>query len=177
MARSTRCGFNGSLRSLWVQWLAPLAVGSMARSVHADTGRPEVTVGYSGTPLPKKLGIKPGMSMVVLNAPTNLDALLGELPERVAISSRLSGHHDLALIFVSRQVDFAARISALTTAIAPDGMIWVAWPKRASKIETDMTEDVIREIVLPSTGLVDVKVCAINHVWSGLKLVIRKKSR
>ena len=136
-----------------------------------------MTVGYSGTPLPKKLGIKAGMSMVVLNAPTNLDALLGELPDHVATSRRPGGHHDLVLIFVTRQADFVARIAALTTAIAPDGMIWVAWPKRASKIETDMTEDVIREIVLPSTGLVDVKVCAIDHVWSGLKLVIRRELR
>ena len=136
-----------------------------------------MTVGYSGTPLPKKLGIKPGMSMAVLNAPTNLDTVLGELPDHVAISSRLRGHHDLVLVFVTRRVDFAARIPSLTTAIAPDGMIWVAWPKRASKIETDMTEDVIREIVLPTTGLVDVKVCAIDHVWSGLKLVIRKELR
>ncbi len=115
--------------------------------------------------------------MAVLNAPTNLDALLGELPDRVATSSRLSGHRDLVLIFVTRQVEFAASISALTRAIAPDGMIWVAWPKRASKVETDVTEDVIREIVLPSTGLVDVKVCAIDNVWSGLKLVIRKELR
>ena len=136
-----------------------------------------MTVGYSGTPLPKKLGIKPGMSIAMLNAPTNLDALLGELPDHVATSRRLGGHHDLVLIFFTRQVDFAARIAALRTAIAPDGMIWVAWPKRASKIETDMTEDVIREIVLPSTGLVDVKVCAIDHVWSGLKLVIRRELR
>jgi hypothetical protein len=141
------------------------------------TRRSEVMVGYSGTPLPKKLGIKPGMSMAVLNAPTNLDALLGELPDCVATSRRLGGHHDLVLIFVTRQVDFAARIPVLTTAIAPDGMIWVAWPKRASKIESDMTEDVIREIVLPNTGLVDVKVCAIDQVWSGLKLVIRKALR
>ena len=136
-----------------------------------------MTVGYSGTPLPKKLGIKPGMSMVVLNAPTNLDAILGELPDPVETSRRLSGHQDLVLIFVTRQVDFAAKIPDLTSAIAPDGMIWVAWPKRASKIETDMTENVIREIVLPSTGLVDVKVCAIDHEWSGLKLVIRQELR
>ena len=123
-----------------------------------------MTVGYSGTPLPKKLGVKPGMSMAVLHAPANLDVLLRELP-------------DLVLIFVTSQTDFAPRIPELITAIAPDGMIWVAWPKRASKIETDMTEDVIREIVLPSSGLVDVKVCAIDHVWSGLKLVIRKDRR
>jgi hypothetical protein len=136
-----------------------------------------VTVGYSGTPLPRKLGIKSGMSMAVLNAPPNLDAILGELPERVTTSQRLSGHRDLVLIFITRQTDLAARVPALTSAIAPNGMVWVAWPKRASKIETDMTEDVIREIVLPSSDLVDVKVCAIDHVWSGLKLVIRKQRR
>ena len=145
--------------------------------VHANSGRSEVTAGYSGTPLSKKLGIKPGMSMAVLHAPTNLIDILGELPDRVATSRRLSGHYDLVLIFVTRKLDFAARIPDLTTAIAPDGMIWVAWPKRASKIETDMTENVIREIVLPSTGLVDVKVCAIDHDWSGLKLVIRRELR
>jgi hypothetical protein len=136
-----------------------------------------MTVGYSGTPLPKKLGIKPGMSIAVLNAPANVHALLGDLSDRVVISRRLRGHRDVVLIFVSRQVEFATRVSALTKAIAPAGMIWVAWPKRASKIETDMTEDVIREIVLPSSGLVDVKVCAIDNVWSGLKLVIRKELR
>jgi hypothetical protein len=136
-----------------------------------------VTVGYSGTPLPRKLGIKSGMSMAVLNAPPNFDAILGELPERVTTSQRLSGHRDLVLIFITRKADLAARVPALTSAIAPNGMVWVAWPKRASKIETDMTEDVIREIVLPRSDLVDVKVCAIDHVWSGLKLVIRKERR
>jgi hypothetical protein len=136
-----------------------------------------VTVGYSGTPLPRKLGIKSGMSMAVLNAPPNLDAILGELPERVTTSQRLGGHRDLVLIFITRQADLAARVPALASAIAPNGMVWVAWPKRVSKIETDMTEDVIREIVLPSSDLVDVKVCAIDHVWSGLKLVIRKERR
>ena len=136
-----------------------------------------MTVGYSGTPLPRKLGIKSGMSMAVLNALPNLDAILGELPERVTTSQRLGGHRDLVLIFITRQADLAARVPALASAIAPNGMVWVAWPKRASKIETDMTEDVIREIVLPSSDLVDVKVCAIDHVWSGLKLVIRKERR
>jgi hypothetical protein len=140
-------------------------------------GRFEVTVGYSGTPLPKKLGIKPGMAMAVLNAPPNVDTILGELPEGVTTSRRLTGHRDLVLIFITRQVDLASRLPTLTSAIAPNGMIWVAWPKRASKIETDMTEDVIRDIVLPSSGLVDVKVCAIDHIWSGLKLVIRKTAR
>jgi hypothetical protein len=136
-----------------------------------------MTVGYSGTPLQKKLGIKPGMSIALLNAPPNVDTILGEPPEGVTTGRRLTGHRDLILIFITRQVDLASRLPALTSAIAPDGMIWVAWPKRASKIDTDMTEDVIRDIVLPSSGLVDVKVCAIDDVWSGLKLVIRKTAR
>lgn len=136
-----------------------------------------MTVGYSGTPLPRKLGIKPGMSMAILNAPPNLETILGQLPDDVTTSRRLDDHRDLVLIFVTRQTDLAARIPVLMSAIAPDGMIWVAWPKRASKIETDMTEDVIREIVLPASDLVDVKVCAIDEIWSGLKLVIRKERR
>jgi len=127
--------------------------------------------------LPQKLGIKPGMSLAALNAPPDLDAILGELPHDVTLTRRLVGHRDFVLIFITRQADLAARIPALTSAIAPNGMIWVAWPKRASKIETDMTEDVIREIVLPTSPLVDVKVCAIDHIWSGLKLVIRKERR
>jgi hypothetical protein len=145
--------------------------------VHADGWRSAVTVGYSGTPLTQKLGIKPGMSIAVLNAPPNIDAILGELPDDVSITRRMRGHRDLVLIFIAHQVELAARVPALISAIAPNGMIWVAWPKRASKIETDMTEDVIREIVLPTSDLVDVKVCAIDQVWSGLKLVIRKERR
>jgi hypothetical protein len=140
-------------------------------------GRSTVTVGYSGTPLPQKLGIKPGVSIAVLRAPPDIDAILGELPAGVTVSHRLTGRRDLVLVFITRQVDLASRLPALINAIAPNGAIWVAWPKRASKIETDMTEDVIREIVLPAGGLVDVKVCAIDQVWSGLKLVIRKELR
>jgi hypothetical protein len=136
-----------------------------------------MTVGYSGTPLPEKLGIKPGMSIAVLKAPADIEAILGDLPAGVTVSHRLTGHRDLVLIFIIRQVDLAARLPGLINAIAPNGMIWVAWPKRASKIETDMTEDVIREIVLPASALVDVKVCAIDQIWSGLKLVIRKELR
>jgi hypothetical protein len=117
------------------------------------------------------------MSMAVLNAPPNLDGILGQLPDGVTTSRRLRDHRDLVLVFVTRQTDLASRIPALTSAIAPDGMIWVAWPKRASKIPTDITEDLIREIVLPGGDLVDVKVCAIDEIWSGLKLVIRKERR
>ena len=136
-----------------------------------------MTVGLAATRFPQTRGNTRGLWWGALTAPPDLDAILGELPDGVTITRRLGGHRDLVLIFVTRQVDLAARIPSLTSAIAPNGMIWVAWPKRASKIETDMTEDVIREIVLPTSPLVDVKVCAIDNVWSGLKLVIRKERR
>lgn len=135
-----------------------------------------MSAGYSGTPLAKKLGLKSEMSLALLHAPAHLPQLLGELPDGVTVSKRLTGHLDIVLTFVQRAGDLAQEVPALKSAIAPDGMIWVAWPKRASKLPTDMTEDVIREVVLP-TGLVDVKVCAIDETWSGLKLVIRKQLR
>ena len=135
-----------------------------------------MSAGYSGTPLARKLGLKSGMSVAFLKAPEHLPQLLGELPDGVSVAKRLTGHLDLVLTFVQRAGDLAGDVPALKSAIAPDGMIWVAWPKRASKLPTDMTEDVIREVVLP-TGLVDVKVCAIDDTWSGLKLVIRKELR
>jgi Protein of unknown function (DUF3052) len=134
------------------------------------------TAGYSGTPLITKLGLRAGMSVTMLKAPTSLSDLLGELPEGIAVSRRLAGRADVVLIFVQRAAELAANVVALKNAIAPNGMVWVAWPKRASTVPTDLTENVIREIVLP-TGLVDVKVCAIDETWSGLKLVVRKELR
>ena len=131
----------------------------------------------TGTPLVRKLGVKPGMRMAVLNAPEGFDVTLGgELPEDVAVARRLGGSKDVVLAFVTARRDLERRLGALRAAIAPDGMVWVAWPKRASGVATDVTEDVIRAVVLP-TGLVDVKVCAIDATWSGLKLVIRKELR
>ena len=135
-----------------------------------------MSVGYSGTPLAKKLGLKPGMSIALLHAPQHLPQLLGELPEGVTINTRLTERVNLVLIFFQRAGDLANDVPALKSAIAPDGMIWVAWPKRAGPLPTDITEDVIRQVVLPA-GLVDVKVCAIDHTWSGLKVVIRKELR
>jgi hypothetical protein len=132
--------------------------------------------GYSGTPLPRKLGITPGMTVALLDAPATFGATLGELPEDVKITRRLGGYRDIVVVFVSQRDTLSHRLADLRAAIAPAGMIWVAWPKRASKIDTDMTEDVVREVALP-TGLVDVKVCAIDETWSGLKLVIRKALR
>jgi hypothetical protein len=135
-----------------------------------------MAVGYSGTPLAKKLGFAPDMSVVLLDAPPNLSELLGELPSGVKVSRRLTRGADIVLIFVEYAADLSRKVLALKSAVAPDGMVWVAWPKRASKMPTDLTEDVIRDIVLP-TGMVDVKVCAIDATWSGLKLVIRKALR
>jgi hypothetical protein len=135
-----------------------------------------MAVGYSGTQLVKKLGLAPDMSVVLLNAPPHLSGLLGELPRGVKVSRQLTRRADVVLIFVNNAADLSRKVHALKSTVAPDGMVWVAWPKRASKMPTDLTEDVIRDIVLP-TGLVDVKVCAIDATWSGLKLVIRKALR
>jgi hypothetical protein len=131
--------------------------------------------GYSGTPLPRKLGFKPGMTAVFLDAPEQLDGLLGEL-DGVTVKRALRGHADLVLCFVTERRQLARRAARLRAAVAPDGMVWVGWPKKASKVPTDMTEDVVRDVLLP-TGLVDVKVAAIDETWSGLKLVVRKELR
>jgi hypothetical protein len=131
--------------------------------------------GYSGTPLPKKLGFKPGTTAVFLDAPDQLQALLGEL-DGVTVKRALRAHADMVLCFVTQRRDLERRAAKLREAVAPDGMVWVCWPKRASKVPTDMTEDVVREVLLP-TGLVDNKVAAIDATWSGLKLVVRKELR
>jgi hypothetical protein len=132
--------------------------------------------GYSETALVRKLGFKDGMKVASLNAPAGFDDTLGALPEGVAVTTRLGGSKDMVILFVTERAVLARRLEALRAAIAPDGMVWVAWPKKASKMDTDITEDVVREVVLP-TGLVDVKVCAIDETWSGLKIVIRKELR
>jgi hypothetical protein len=132
--------------------------------------------GYSGTPLPRKLGFKPGTRAALLDAPDGFDATLGELPDGVEVATRLGGSFDLVVVFVTRRAQLERRLDALRRAIAPDGMVWVAWPKRASGVETDMTEDVVRDVALP-TGLVDTKVAALDATWSGLKLVIRRELR
>jgi hypothetical protein len=130
------------------------------------------SAGYSGTPLERKLGFKPGMTAVFLDAP---DGLLG-IPDGVTVKRSLRGHADIVLCFVTARRGLARRAPRLREAIAPDGMVWVCWPKRASKVPTDMTEDVVRDVLLP-TGLVDVKVAAVDETWSGLKLVVRRELR
>jgi len=133
------------------------------------------TAGYSATPLPKKLGFKPGMTAVFLDAPEHLDELLGDL-EGVTVRRSLRGHADLVMCFVTRRRELERRAARLRQAAAPDGMVWVCWPKKASKVQTDVTEDVVREVLL-QTGLVDNKVAAVDETWSGLKLVVRLELR
>jgi hypothetical protein len=132
--------------------------------------------GYSGTPLVRKLGFKPGMRVHYAAAPQSFPALVGELPDGVRVLDRAAADLDLAMLFVTERRELERGLASLHPRLQPAGMIWVAWPKRASNVPTDVTEDVVRDVALPR-GLVDVKVCAIDEVWSGLKLVIRKERR
>ncbi len=132
--------------------------------------------GYSGTPLLKKLGIKPPMTLITLGAPPEYRSWLGPLPEHVTIASRVRTPLRTVHLFVTARSVLERRLSDFRTRLEPDGFVWVSWPKKSSKVETDVTEDVIREVALP-LGFVDIKVCAVSDVWSGLKLVIRKRER
>lgn len=135
-----------------------------------------MAAGYSGTPLAKKLGINDGARVALLNAPNGFEETLDGLPDGVAFQSTLRGGCGVAVCFVTRRADLERRIEALGRAIFPTGAAWIAWPKRASGVSTDMTEDVVREVALP-LGLVDNKVAAIDETWSGLRLVWRKERR
>jgi hypothetical protein len=132
--------------------------------------------GYSGTPLPRKLGIKERAAVAFLNAPADFAGTLGALPDGVTVRDRLRGPLDVVVFFTVRRADLERRIERLKAALDPAGRLWIAWPKRASKVETDMTEDVVRDVALP-LGLVDNKVAAIDETWSGLQLVIRRALR
>src|SRR3954469_1990796 len=133
--------------------------------------------GYSGTPLPRKLGIKPGHRVLLLGAPDGFaEGTLGELPDDVAVVTRPSGEADVIVAFHTRRAELAKRMPALRERMVPNAGLWIAWPKRAAKVDTDLTEDVVRELAL-ANALVDNKVCAIDATWSGLRLVIRLKDR
>ena len=132
--------------------------------------------GYSGTPLPKKLGIVEGTRVALINAPDGFDETLGALPSGVVVSTSATKGTDVVVVFVKERAALAKALAKCEKAIFPAGAIWTAWPKKASKVPTDITEDTVREVCLPR-GLVDVKVCAIDDTWSGLKLVWRKELR
>jgi hypothetical protein len=128
------------------------------------------------TPLPKKLGIKEGSRLALVGAPDGFDRTLGQLPDRVEVRSRARGPLDVIVFFTTARRDLERRFGKLARALDPAGALWVAWPKRSSGIETDLTEDTLREVGLP-TGLVDNKVAAIDDTWSSLRFVIRKENR
>lgn len=134
--------------------------------------------GYSGTPLPKKLGIKEQHEVALIRAPRSFHETLGPLPRGVTLRTGLAGKKplDVIVMFVTRRADLEQRLAAVRRRMAPAAGFWVAWPKKASRVPTDMTEDVIRDVALP-TGLVDNKVCAVDEKWSGLRLVIRVEHR
>jgi hypothetical protein len=136
--------------------------------------------GYSSTPLAKKLGIKPGHRVVLLNAPEKFETSLDGLPSDAVILQALPRSDkvaaDVIVCFVTTRVEFEKRLPAAASKLAQNGGLWIAWPKKASRVPTDMTEQVIRDVALP-TGLVDNKVCAIDDTWSGLRLVLRKELR
>lgn len=132
--------------------------------------------GYSGTPLAKKLDLRADTVVALLGAPDGFVDLLDGFPDGVTFRTAARGHLHTAITFHVRRADFERRLPVILRALDVDGAIWVAWPKRASKVPTDMTEDVVREVVLP-IGLVDTKVCAIDETWSGLKVVWRKEHR
>ena len=135
-----------------------------------------MAAGYSGKPLVAKLGIKPGCRMYVQDAPADYLQMLGPLPEGASVLPRPTGKLDFVHLFTREAAALAADLGKLRQRIAADGMIWVSWPKKAAKVPTDVTEDVVRVLALP-LGLVDVKVCAVDETWSGLKLVIRVENR
>lgn len=134
--------------------------------------------GYSGTPLPKKLGIKDGHRVAFLSAPERFEDALSPMPLVTAVAHSLRGTatFDVIVFFTKRRSELERRFGTLAGRLTPAGGLWIAWPKRASKVPTDMTEDVVREIALPA-GLVDNKVCAIDEIWSGLRVVHRRENR
>jgi hypothetical protein len=132
--------------------------------------------GYSGTPLVKKLGIRQGHRVAFVSDPSGFDELIGDLPEEVTVKSRLRGPLDVIVFFTKRRAELARRLPGLRRAMDPAAGLWIAWPKRASGVDTDLTEDVVRELAL-ANRLVDNKVAAIDDTWSGLRLVIRLEDR
>ena len=133
-------------------------------------------MGYSGTALSQKLGIRPWARVKTRNAPANYQQLLGPLPNGVQVSPRIRKPVDFVHVFAIARAQLVAELKRALHDIEQDGAVWVSWPKKSSGMPTDITEDVIREVALPM-GLVDVKVCAVDETWSALKLVIRRANR
>ncbi len=134
------------------------------------------TAGYSGTPLAKKLGIAPSSRVLLIDAPREYEVLVAPLPEDAVCVTRRSASVTLVHVFATQRRELADHLATLRKVLPPQVPVWVSWPKRSAKRDTDITEDTIREVALP-LGFVDIKVCAVSEVWSGLKLVVRKELR
>jgi hypothetical protein len=132
--------------------------------------------GYSGTPLVKKLGIKEGCVVLAVGAPKDYVALLEPGPDGVQFARRASASTDIVHVFTARRKELRSLLKNYRQTLKPTAMVWVSWPKKSARVATDITEDTIREVALPM-GFVDIKVCAVTEVWSGLKLVVRKELR
>lgn len=132
--------------------------------------------GYSGTPLAQKLGIKADQQVAAIGAPKGYRKLLAPLPKGVAFTTEIAAEAPFIHLFVMERQDLKKKLTRLRPLLADAGVLWVSWPKKSSGVVTDITEDVIREVCLP-LGFVDVKVCAVNETWSGLKLMIRRANR
>jgi hypothetical protein len=132
--------------------------------------------GYSGTPLVKKLGIASEARVALVGAPPGFDRTLGRLPAGVEVRRQARGRNDVIICFVTRRAELERRLDALARALEPAGGLWIAWPKRASGVATDVTENVVRDVGV-AAGLVDNKVCALDETWSGLRLVYRVRDR
>jgi hypothetical protein len=132
--------------------------------------------GTSGKPLSQKLGLKPGFRIFVDSAPADYRDIVGEWPEGATIVKRLSAPLDVVHLFAPEAKGLATKLTRYRDAIVPDGMIWVSWPKKASGVVTDLSDVAVRDLALP-LGLVDIKVCAVDETWSGLKFVIQKSRR
>jgi len=132
--------------------------------------------GYSGTPLPQKLGIKPDSIVVTIDAPENYRKLLGQIPSGVNFATRPVGKTKFVHLFAKERRVLQSHLQTLRRKIADDAAVWVSWPKKSAGVPTDITEDVIRAVALP-LDFVDIKVCAVDEIWSGLKLMIRRENR
>jgi hypothetical protein len=132
--------------------------------------------GYSGTPLPKKLGIRPGARVALVDPPPGAERLLEPWPDGAELVDADAAELDVLVFFVAERAELAARFGALVQGLVPAGSLWIAWPKRSSGVVTDLTENVLRDVILPS-GLVDTKVCAIDGTWAGLRFVRRLATR
>ena len=133
-------------------------------------------VGYSGTPLAAKLGLKAGALLHVVNAPAGYRELLAPLPDGARIATRAAGGADIVHHFATRRAELATALKSYRRKLDVATPVWVSWPKKSAKLPTDITEDTIRDVALP-LGYVDIKVCAVSDIWSGLKLVVRKELR